>query len=94
MNRGQRWLAESRYFVAGVLIGLVIVTPALALPPDLPVNLPGDAQFFTLVVSGLILLAAVVMRAVRGGTPGPVAEMPERSYGTRFFPDDRKISLE
>jgi len=94
MDRGQRKLAQSRHFVTGVAIGLAIVTPAFALPPDLPVNLHGDAQFFTLIASGLVLLAAVVMRAMRRGTPEPAGDLPERSYGTRFFPDDRKISLE
>lgn len=84
-------------FVTGVFVGLVIATPALALPPDLPIKFDGDMQFYGLVGFGLLLVALLVMRTMRKPVASPDgADAPDvpASYSTRFFPGDRPIALE
>ena len=94
MDRTQRWYGRWGNFLTGVFIGLVIVTvvtPVLAMPPDLPVDIHGDLQFYLLLGSGLLLIAGLVLRTMRAA---PVEPDVSARYGTRYFPDDRPIALE
>lgn len=79
----------------GVLIGLVIVTPALAMPPDLPLAVNDETRMYLLIGSGVLLFIALVMRLLRhrDETREVTIEAP-RAYGMRFFPSDRPIALE
>jgi len=92
MDRNPRY-STWKNFLTGVSVGLVTVTPAFALPPDLPVEVHGDMQFYALVGFGLLLVAGLVMRTMRAPTTGEVVNEPLRS-STRFFPGDRPIALE
>jgi hypothetical protein len=72
------------------------VTPAMALPPELPLALNDDLRLYLLIGSGVLLLAALVMKMLRRedddvATPD---EGARRSYGMRFFPSDRPIAIE
>ena len=80
--------------LSGVFVGLATVTPALALPPDLPIDVHGDMQFYALVGFGLLLVAALVMRTMRKPVAAPDASDAPATYSTRFFPGDRPIALE
>jgi hypothetical protein len=95
MNRDRRGFRRWGHFAAGVLIGLVIVTPVLAMPPDLPVAFNDEMRLYVLIGSGVLLFAALVMRLMRkrDDAEGGVVDAP-RGYGMRFFPSDRPISLE
>lgn len=73
---------------------LAFVTPALALPPDLPIDVHGDLQFYALVGFGLLLVAALVMRTMRKPVTLPDASDAPSRYSGRFFPGDRPIALE
>lgn len=81
------------YLLMGVLIGLVIVTPVLAMPPDLPVGVNDETRLYLLIGSGVLLFAALVMRLMRNRDDATSDDIP-RAYGTRFFPSDRPIALE
>ena len=50
---------------AGGLIGSLVATPALALPPDLPMAFDDDMRLYVLIGSGILLFAALVMRLIR-----------------------------
>jgi hypothetical protein len=76
------------------LIGLVIVAPVLAMPPDLPVPFNDDIRLYVLIGSGLLLFAALVMRLMRSRDDEPVVVEVPRAYGMRFFRSDRPIALE
>ena len=95
MNRGRRGRRQWAHFLTGVLIGLVIVAPVLAMPPDLPIAFNDDIRLYVLIGSGVLLVAALVMRWVRrrNDAEDVVAEAP-RAYGMRFFRSDRPIALE
>jgi len=95
MNRDRRGFRTGGHFLVGVLIGLVIVTPVLAMPPELPVAFNDEMRLYVLIVSGVLLFAALVMRLMRNrdDADGAVVDFP-RGYATRFFPSDRPISLE
>ena len=83
------------HLLMGVLIGLVIVTPVLAMPPDLPVAVNDETRLYLLIGSGVLLFAALLMRLMRNRdeTREGAVDAP-RSYGMRFFPSDRPITLE
>ena len=92
MKRDRRGYRRWGHFLAGVLIGLVIVAPVLAMPPDLPVAFGDDTRLYVLIGSGVLLFAALVLRLMRR-RDDVVVEVP-RAYGMRFFPSDRPIALE
>ena len=82
------------HFLVGVLIGLVIVTPVLAMPPELPVAFDDGIRLYVLIVSGVLLLVALVMRLMRNRDDADGAAVDVPRGGMRFFPSDRPISLE
>ncbi len=92
MDRKRRYKSWKHYMSG--FIGLVLVTPALALPPDLPLEVHGDMQLYALVGFGLLLVAALVMRTMRKPADLPEAADASATYSTRFFPGDRPIALE
>ena len=92
MARKPRYRSWTR-FLTGGFISLAVVTPALALPPDLPVEVHGDMQLYALAGFGLLLVAALVMRTMKTPESTTTADEPAR-YSTRFFPGDRPIALE
>ena len=83
--------------LAGGFIGSLVATPALALPPDLPMAFNDDMRLYVLIGSGILLFAALVMRLLRKKdkieVDGGVVDAP-RGYGMRFFPSDRPIAIE
>jgi len=93
MDRRRRGHRGWSCFLSG--IGLIIVTPALALPPDLPVAFSDEMRLYLLMGSGVLLFVALVMRLMRkrDEVETVVIEVP-RAYGMRFFPSDRPIALE
>jgi hypothetical protein len=95
MHGDRRGYRTWGHLLMGVVIGLVIVTPALAMPPDLPVGVNDETRLYLLIGSGVLLFAALVMRLMRNRdeTQEGVVDAP-RSYGMRFFPSDRPIALE
>jgi hypothetical protein len=95
MNRDRRGRRQWAHFLTGVLIGLVIVAPVLATPPDLPIAFNDDLRLYVLIGSGVLLIAALVMRLIRNRNraEGVAVEIP-RAYGMRFFRSDRPIALE
>ena len=95
MNRDRRGYRTWGHLLLGVLIGLVIVMPVLATPPDLPIGFNDETRLYVLTGSGVLLFAALVMRLMRkrDDAESLVAEAP-RAYGMRFFPSDRPIALE
>ena len=95
MKRDRRGYRRWGHFLAGILIGLVIVAPVLAMPPDLPVAFGDDTRLYVLIGSGVLLVAALVLRLMRNRNrddEGVVVE--SHAYGMRFFPSDRPIALE
>ena len=95
MSHDRRGYRTWEHLLMGVLIGLVIVTPVLAMPPDLPVGVNDETRLYLLIGSGVLLFAALVMRLLRSrGESREVGVAVPRSYGTRFFPSDRPIALE
>src|SRR5262249_16124080 len=92
MGRALRWRNDWAHFLTGVVIGLLIVTPVLAMPPDLPVKFDDDARLLTLIGSGVLLFVAIMARALRLRDEATL-DVP-RSYGMRFFPSDRPMTLE
>lgn len=95
MHSDRRGYSVWGQFLTGVLIGLVIVTPVLAMPPDLPVGVNDETRTYLLIGSGVLLMIALVMRLMRNRheTREIAVEAP-RAYGMRFFPSDRPIALE
>jgi len=94
MTRDRRWYGDRGHLFIGMAIGLVLVTPAFAMPPDLPLHFDDDTRLYTLIASGVLLFIALVLRMMRRA---PEVESPQeelRGYGTRFFPADRAIALE
>jgi hypothetical protein len=93
MHSDRRGYRNWGQFLTGVLIGLVIVTPVLAMPPDLPVGVNDETRMYLLIGSGVLLFIALVMRLMRNRDETVAVEAP-RAYGMRFFPSDRPIALE
>ena len=95
MDRDRQSYRGWPYFLTGVFIGLVIVTPALAMPPDLPLRFDDDARLYVLIASGALLFAALVMRLMRNrDAPESVDLDAPRAGDMRYFPSDRPIVLE
>ena len=95
MDRHRRSYRTWVHLLSGVLVGLVVVTPVLAMPPDLPVGFNDNTRLYLLIGSGVLLFAALVMRLLRNrDETQEVAGSVPRSHGMRFFPSDRPISLE
>ena len=85
MDRSHQWLRKWGGFVAGVCIGLIIVTPVLAAPPDLPVTFDADAYQMLLLGSGALLAFALALKVVSAQA---------KPYRQAFFPEDRRVALE
>jgi hypothetical protein len=83
--------------VAGGFIASLVATPALALPPDLPIAFGDDMRLYVLIGSGILLFAALVMRLMHNKdnveVDAGVVDAPG-GYGMRFFPSDRHIAIE
>ena len=95
MRQARRWYGDWGHLLFGMFIGLLIVTPAFAAPPDLPLRFDDDARLYTLIASGVLLFIALVMRSLRNrSAPTDESEPESRGYGMRFFPSDRPIALE
>ena len=94
MTQARRWYGDWGHLLFGMFIGLLIVTPAFAAPPDLPIRFDDDARLYTLIASGVLLFIALVMRTMRRRPLADESEPESRGYGMRFFPSDRPIALE
>ncbi len=81
-------------FPAALLVGALSASPALALPPDLPVAVTDDTRLYLLIASGVLLFAALVGRMMRRRKDAEPATEEPRGYGMRFFRADRPIALE
>jgi len=94
MTQARRWYGEWGHLLVGMFIGLLLVTPAFATPPDLPLRFDDDLRLYTLIASGVLLFIALVMRSMRRPSSPDETEPESRGYGMRFFPSDRPIALE
>jgi len=95
MTQARRWYGDWGHLLAGMLIGLLVVTPAFAAAPDLPLRVDDDARLYTLIASGVLLFIALVLRSLRRpSAPTDDSDPESRGYGMRFFPSDRPIALE
>jgi hypothetical protein len=91
MDRSQRWYGTVTRVLSFAFAGLVAATPALALPPDLPIDIRGDLQFYALLGCGLLLIGALVLRTMRST---PAEPLPSGRYRTHDARDDRRMTLE
>jgi len=94
--KGERHDRGSWSLGGGFIVSLV-ATPALALPPDLPMAFGDDMRMYVLIGSGILLAAALVMRLIRNKDKIEVEDGvvdASRGYGMRFFPSDRPIAIE
>jgi hypothetical protein len=87
MDRNPQLRRQWVGFVAGMLVGLLVVTPVLAVPPDLPLALDAAADQMLLLGSGLLLALALALKFAS-------AHRKPKPYGQHFFPDDRDVTLE
>lgn len=94
MTRDRRWYGAWGHLLTGMAIGLVLVTPAFAMPRDLPLQFDDNARLYTLIASGALLFIALVLRMIRRAPENDAVQEESRGYGTRFFPADRAIALE
>ncbi len=85
MDRSHQWFRQWGRFAAGVCIGLLIVAPVLAAPPDLPLTLDADVYQMLLLGSGVLLAVALGLK---------FASAKRKPYRQQFFPDDKPVALE